>query len=378
MRRGRLLILFALILLFGAVAVYLVLQSLGGVAGPTAQATPPPIFEGQIVIAAQDISRGALIPPDGVILSPFPADYIVETMMTDVNLVVGRRARMDIARGVPVTQNMITDQPGTLLQVGSDASIAIPPGFTAIAVPLSRLSGVAFAVRDGDAVDVIATLLVVDLDPDYQSALVNETRILVGPDGVLVSGMTCEVLNQTATSLDCGNPTSPDLFGRLEEEEVSGVPLYTRPRETQRPRLVTQRIVQNATVLHVGTFPLEGAEVSAVAPPPEEGVGAPTGEEAVQTVSTPLAPDIITLIVTPQDALALNWAMKSGVDLTLTLRSPADPTPTDTSSVTLQYMIDNYNISVPSRLPFGIEPRIDRVVVPVLPNDLLAAQPQAQ
>ncbi len=378
MRRGRLLILFALILLFGALAVYLVLQSLGGVAGPTVQATPPPAFEGQIVIAAQDISRGAQIPPDGVILSPFPADYIVETMMTDVNLVVGRRARMDIARGVPVTQNMITEQPGNLLPVGSDASIAIPPGFTAIAVPLTRLSGVAFAVRDGDAVDVIAALLMVDLDPDYQSALVNETRILVGPDGALVTGLSCEVLTQTTTSLDCTNPTTPPLFGRLEEEEVSGVPLLTRPRESQRPRLVTQRIVQNATVLHVGTFPLAGAEESAVAPTPEEGVGAPTGQETVPTVPTIPTPDIITLIVTPQDALALNWAMKSGVDLTLTLRSPADPTPTATSSVTLQYMIDNYNIAVPSRLPFGVEPRIDRVVVPVLPNDLLAAQPQAQ
>lgn len=377
MRRGRLLILFALVLLFGAVAVYLVLQSLGGVAGPTSQATPPPVFEGQIVIAAQDISRGSVIPPDGVILSPFPADYIVETMMTDVNLVVGRRARMDIARGVPVTQNMITEQAGNLLAVGSDASIAIPPGFTAIAVPLTRLSGVAFAVQDGDAVDVIATLLMVDLDLDYQTALVNEVQVLVGPDGTVVSGLVCEVLTQSATSLDCTNPTTPPLFGRLEEEEVSGVPLFTRPSEAQRPRLVTQRIVQNATVLHVGTFPLEGAEESAVAPLPEEGVGAPTGEETVTVETTP-APDIITLIVTPQDALALNWAMKSGVDLTLTLRSPADPTPTSTTSVTLQYMIDSYNITVPSRLPFGLEPRIDRVVVPVLPNDLLVAQPQAQ
>ncbi|MGH2625571.1 MAG: hypothetical protein ACRDHY_02835, partial [Anaerolineales bacterium] len=180
------------------------------------------------------------------------------------------------------------------------------------------------------------------------------------------------------SELSCTNPTTPPLFGRLEEEEVSGVPLFTRPSEDQRPRLVTQRIVQNATVLHVGTFPLPEAEEAAVAPLPEEGVGAPTGQEGVQTVTTTPAPDIITLIVTPQDALALNWAMKSGVDLTLTLRSPADPTPTSTTSVTLQYMIDSYNITVPSRLPFGIEPRIDRVVVPVLPNDLLAAQPQAQ
>jgi pilus assembly protein CpaB len=297
-------------------------------------------------------------------------------MMTDVNLVVGRRARMDIARGVPVTQNMITEQPGNLLPAGSDAAIAIPPGFTAIAVPLTRLSGVAFAIRDGDPVDVIATMLMVDLDPDFQTVLPNETRVLVGADGALLTGLSCEVFNQSATGTECINNVAA-LFGRLDVEESSGQSLFSRPRENQRPRLVTQRIVENATVLHVGTFPLP-EDLSPVASAPAEGAGAPAqpaGQE--QAVVTPL-PDIVTLIVTPQDALALNWAVKSGVDLILTLRSPGDPTATDTTSVTLQYMIENYDISVPSRLPYGLEPRVDRIVVPTLPNDSLGGQVQAQ
>jgi CheY-like chemotaxis protein len=83
----------------------------------------------------------------------------------------------------------------------------------------------------------------------------------------------------------------------------------------------------------------------------------------------PAAPDIVTLIVTPQDALTINWAMKSGVDLVLTLRGPKDDTTTETTSVTLNYLVDNYNITVPSKLPYGLEPRLTTPINPVLPND---------
>jgi pilus assembly protein CpaB len=131
---------------------------------------------------------------------------------------------------------------------------------------------------------------------------------------------------------------------------------------------VSQRLVENATVLHVGTFPLE-VEVSAVAPAPEQGAGAQTtqGQTTQQPAVRP--PDIVTLIVTPQDALALNWAIRAGVDLAFALRAPGDATITETTAVTLEYLMQNYQIGLPPRLPFGMEPRIDRVVVPVLPND---------
>jgi len=37
--------------------------------------------------------------------------------------------------------------------------------------------------------------------------------------------------------------------------------------------------------------------------------------------------------------------------------------------VTLQYLVQSYSITVPSRLPYGLTPRLDEVVEPVLPND---------
>ncbi len=377
MRRGRVFILLALILLVGAVAAFLALGGSGGGAGdnqPTP--APTPVGEAEIVIAAQRISRGELIPPEAVIVSPYPADYKVETMMDDPGQVVGKRARMDIGRGVPITENMITDEPGDLLAVGSDASISIPRGFTAIAMPMDRFSGVAFALREGDQVDVLVTMLLVDLDTNFQSELPNQAMFLFNSDGELLSAVSCGAVETSDTGeLTCAASEQPPAIGLLQFDEFSGQDFFVGPSGPQRPRLVTQRLITNSTVLGVGNFALEveGEEVPIIGETPEGGVGAPAGQpqagaEAVAPEIVP--PDIITLIVTPQDALAINWAINGGLDLTLTLRSPNDPTPEiETDSVTLQFLIDNYDIAIPSKLPYGTEPRLTAPDL-VFPPDL--------
>ncbi|MFQ5942930.1 MAG: SAF domain-containing protein [Anaerolineales bacterium] len=364
MRRGRVFILFALILLVGAVAAFLLLGGIGGGEEPPPEVVPTPVGEAEIVIAAQHISRGSIIPPEAVIVSPYPADYKVETMLDDPGQVVGLRARMDIGRGVPITENMITDKAGDLLAIGSDAAVAIPQGFTAIAMPMDRFSGVAFALREGDQVDVLVTMLIVDLDVEFQSELPNEGMFLFNSDGELLSAMSCRAIEVSDTGIACAASERPPEIGQLQFDDQTGQDFYVGPSGSPRPRLVTQRLITNATVLGVGEFPLAvEEEVQVIAPPPDEGVGAPEAQaqaqpaEEVAPVIKP--PDIITLIVTPQDALSINWAVNGGLDLTLTLRSPNDPTPElDTDSVTLQFLIDNYDIAVPTKLPYGTEPRL--------------------
>ena len=375
MRRGRLLILVAIVLLLGVAAVYLVINRLGGGGGGGAQETPVALDRQNVVIAGQDISRGAKIPENGVILAPFPADSVVETMITgDVNQVIGRYARQDIARGMPITTGMITTEAGDLLGTGSDASAAIPPGMTAIAVPMNRLSGVAYALRDGDSVDVIGTMLMVDLDEDYQSILPNSSMILLGNNTSPLTGYACQEVKASDKGLECINPEPPP-FTRVDTEETTGTQLAIKPSESQRPRLVTQRLVENAIVLHVGSFTVPGEETQTGLGSASTAAGAPPTTPQVVTVRPP---DIVTLIVTPQDALTINWAIKSGVDLVLTLRGPKDDTTTETTSVTLKYLVDNYNITVPSKLPYGLEPRLTAPIDPVLPNDQPAPAPAAQ
>jgi Flp pilus assembly protein CpaB len=373
MRRGRMLILVAIVLLLGVAAVFLVMKRLGGGGGGGAQTTPVPLDRQNVVIAGQDISRGAVIPADAVILAPFPADSVVETMITgDINQVVGKYARQDIARGMPITTGMITAEAGNLLGTGSEASAAIPPGYTAIAVPMNRLSGVGYALRDGDAVDVIGTMLMVDLDEDYQSILPNSSMILLGNNANPLTGYACQEVKASDKGLECINPEPPP-FTRVDTEETTGTQLAIKPSESQRPRLVTQRLVENATVLHVGSFSVPGAESQTGLGASSVAAGAPP--QTTPQVVTVKPPDIVTLIVTPQDALTINWAIKSGVDLVFTLRGPKDDTTTETTSVTLKYLVDNYNIAVPSKLPYGLEPRLTTPIEPVLPNDQAASAP---
>ncbi len=361
MRRGRVFILLALLLLVGAAGVFVVLGGLGGGGEEQAPPTPTPLGEAEIVIAAQHIPRGSVIPPEAIIVSPYPADYMVETMLDDPARVVGRRARVDIARGVPVTENMITEEAGDLLAVGSDAAFAIPAGFTAISIPMDRFSGVAYALREGDQVDVLVSMLIVDLDEDFQSPTPNRSIFLFNANGDLLSSFSCATISVDEGEFICQQAEAGSVVGKIEFDETSGEDFFVVPSGPARPRLVTQRLIANATILGVGNFALPEEEVeqpTVVATEAPEGAGAPAAQQAAPIEAPAVEPpDIITLIVEPQDALALNWAMGAGVDLTLTLRSPNDPAADlETDSMTLQALIDNYNIAVPSRLPFGLEP----------------------
>jgi pilus assembly protein CpaB len=365
MRRGRVFILLALILLVGAAGVFILLRGITPSEPSPEEITPTPVGEAEIVIAAQHISRGSIIPQEAVIVSPYPADYLVETMMVDPGQVIGRRARMDIGRGVPITQNMITEQAGDLLGTGSDASLAIPPGMTAISLPMNRLSGVAYALRDGDQVDVLVSLLMVDVDVDFQTDLPNESMFLFDSTGNLLTAFACELAGFEEGVLVCTVGEAPPPIGHTVTDEETGQQFYAGPSGDARPRLVTQRLISNATVLHVGEFSLPGEEAVAapVATPDPAAAGAQPVEGEVAPPAI-LPPDVVTLIVTPQEALALNWTLKAGLDMVLTLRSPNDPTVADeTESVTLQYLVENFDITVPLKLPYVSEPRLEAAPV---------------
>jgi len=366
MRRGRVLVLVALLFLGLALAAYLFITMVDQPEDTVQPDFTPEVRDANIVIAAQDIPRGAVIPADGVIISPFPSDMLVTGdggMLTDIGQVVGRRARMEIARGVPITANMLTEQAGDLLGVGSDASIAIEPGFTAIAIPISRLSSVAYAIRAGDEVDILVSLLVADVDAEFQTLLPDRSVVLVGVDGAL-TGQVCEMINPTTGA--CQLSAGPLPLCRSETDVSTGELLYLTPSEQQRPRLVTQRLIEKAIVLNVGTFPLEDETYQPTYVSPDEG-GQPVEQTTIASVSKP--PDIITLIVRPQEALALNYVIKAGIDIVLTLRGPDDFTQSETSSVSLEYLFNNYNITVPSKPAYGLQPRLDDIISPVLPND---------
>jgi len=305
-------------------------------------------------------------------------------LFTDPNLVVGQYAKFAIDQGVPIASGMLSSSPGVAAGPGSPWVTLIPSGMTAISIPITRLSSMAYGIRDGDRVDVIASMLLADLDASYQSLLPNNTAgvIPAGSHAVISGGGTAEepevnlnpdemITNLVAQSIS-GMAGAP--FGRAEFDANFQTAFYVVPSESQRPRLVSQMVMQNVPVLRVGTFPLPGqAGEEALA---QAGQAAAAGETITAAEAEQAAaiekPDVITLIVYPQDAIALDYLMKSGAFLTLTLRGPGvDDSRIVTESVTLQYLLSQYNISVPAKLPYGLVPRLDVLLEPTLPNDII-------
>jgi len=175
--------------------------------------------------------------------------------------------------------------------------------------------------------------------------------IASGPPTTVCNGELCERLPLTVQ-------VSPSIRGRTEIDSVLGQAIYIIPGETQRPRMTSQMLIQDAIVLQVGDFPLEREE-QAVSP---EVTPTPTPEG--QAPAPPQLPSVITLIVSPQNAITLNYLMHTGSSLSLALRAWDDNSRFDIKAVTLQYLLENYQIPVPVRLPYSLNPRVDSLIAP--------------
>lgn len=367
-----LIIIIVLVVVLGGGYILLQMMGGGGAPGPGGQppvaevtATPVPTTV-DVIVAARDIPRGTRMSASDVTTIPWPDSVNLPTGALVVPLspdapgleqVDERIARVDILQGQPVLDHMLTpgDEPTELSQSGSDAALMIPSGQVAIAFPLNRVSGVAYALRAGDHVDILVSFRFVDVDEDFQTILPNSVGLRILPAD-LVEEEGSEPLR---------------IMGR-EEDGPFGIRIMVVPSEvSQRPRQVTQLLIDNATILRVGTFPLGDVDQPIVVteepatPPPAQSE---TGETPVEGQVTPtpapeivIVPDIVTLVMSRQDALVLKYALETGADIDFALRSVLDNQVTDvtTDSVTLQYIIDFYNVANPPRLSIAPEPRID-------------------
>jgi len=381
MRRGRIILILAFLLIVGVVAVGFIMTRGGGtstgVAGPTSTPLPPETVD--IVVVVQPIPMGTVIDQAYLDKVPYPKDLFVENMyMTDVAEVIGRRARFDLEPGVALNKSYLADSAEEISVSGSDVSFLIEPGKVAVSIPISRLSSVSYAPQRGDHVNVIVTLLLIELDPDFQSVLPNYTAAVLAPGPSVLLGIDAQQLAGLTTNEQLRNLTAQiagggvaSRQGRVEVDPFLEQTLYVMPSESQRPRLVSQTLIQNVMIVQVGTYKQEkdtaAATMDTGAPTPT-----PLPTSVVQTaVEEEELPDIITLSVSPQDAVTLNYLIYAGAQLTLALRPVNDTTdPVQTQAVTLDFLLNTYNISRPVKLDIGLEPRLDKLVTPALPNDV--------
>ena len=350
MRRGRILIFLILIVVVGLALLYFAYtQFAGGTIQPTPAASLTSVY-----FAAQNIPQGTTITQDMLDTFSIPPENVAEVMFTvgEESALVGQAARFSLEQGVIITSSMVGTAPAEI--AGPAWAVNIPTGMVAAAIPTNRLSLVGYGVDDGAHVNVNACMLFVDVDPAFQTVLPNFTSVLTG------TGFLEGALPVLSVSAATGEQASRQ--GRVELDPTLQQPFYAVPSEAQRPRLVCQMILQNVVVLKLGNFEVEVTTTDPNATP------APT---QLQT-----NPDIVTLMVSPQDSISLNYFVYSGATLSLSLRNPNDTSRFAAESATLTSLLTQYNISLPSKLPYATQPRIDIITPPVLPNDSVTVQPQ--
>ncbi|MEW6178305.1 MAG: SAF domain-containing protein [Chloroflexota bacterium] len=351
-RGGQIIILVALILIFAVGAVYLWLQMQQQQSAEQLPTAEPSKQMVQIVITTQFIARGEEITEAKVMMIDYPAESYVEgTFIRDIQSVIGSRARYDLQPSVPLTKAVLIEPAG-----GSVASFDVPKDFVAIPIPATRLTSVDNSLAPGDHVMVIGCMSLVDVDTQFQSKLPNQIAVVERPG---VAGG--EQAGPERASAGIIPPAAGASEGRAQLDSTLNLPVYIVPSEPQRPRLVCQTVIQDAVVLKTGQETQPQAQPT---PLPQE-----QPQEGVQTAPTPTGsgePFPVTLVVSPQDAVALNYMLLSEVNLNLALRNPTDTNPIVTDAVTLQYLMDQKNIPLPAKLPYAIEPRVDQLKMPEL------------
>jgi hypothetical protein len=241
---------------------------------------------------------------------------------------------------MPVMPDMV-GRPGGMLSVnGSAAALFEPEDRVAYAIPFDTQGAIGWAVEPGDRVDVLTALNIKPVYTDFLDEGVKQfTYLLSGQEG------------ETAQ-------TSP--FGQFELLP-NGQWAAIYPLESQTsvdPALLVQMTVQDAIVWHVGTWEEETEEASVAAPAAPLGEGeAPLAGSGAAPAPTPIPEipeereiELVTLLVTREDALVLKYLHEAGADLDLALR-PAGVTGTvlQTQPIWFRYILDRYQL--PDTMP---------------------------
>ncbi len=339
MRRGRIVIFLLLIVVVGLAVAFVAIRMLLQTRTPQQQVP----LNVEVFVAGQNIPQGGKITEDELTTITLPQDKVTDVEYTidkKADLLNNKVAKYPLDQGVVITSSMVADSSQAVSIAGPEWAALIPPGMTAISIPASRLSTVAYGVADGAHINLNACFLFVDVDPSFQSITPDNTATLTAtgfPAGAL-----------PILSLGVGATGGPQ--GRLELDSSLQQPFYLVPSEPQRPRVVCQTILQDVVVMKLGNFALTPITPQASQQQTQQ-----------QQAAAPAAPDIITLIVSPQDADTLSYMVYTNAQIMMTLRNPSDQSRLATEAATLQFLLSQYNIPVPAKLPYALQPRIELV-----------------
>jgi len=279
----------------------------------------------EVLIAANNLSRGMVVAEEHVLLRPWQLDQLPPSYYTDVEQVLGYTVRVDIPQGMPLMPGMLAQNLQAVGQSGSEAALTIPAGKRAYAIPMDLLGGVAWTLEPGDHVDVLASWLLSDVDEEFQSDLPNQYICVGEEEG-------CQ-----------------GIFGRMEMLPT-GQAVMVYPAAQPQGRYVAQTTIQNTVVLGIGSYQPPTMSGQTVRPADET---AETSDPAKARSSSTQA---LILVVDAQDTLVLKALLELQADIDLALRPAGDEEILPMDPVSIEYLVTRYGVSLPPRLPYRVSP----------------------
>lgn len=340
---------------------------------PPAQPEPDPtpvIRLVPVIVAAVDLPAGQQLTAELLATELRPSDNIAlvgNYAFDNKDVLVGQFLKRDVSRGQEILGGMVAMNPNELLTMGSDLSLYIDRGRVAVAFPINRYSGIAYAARPGDRVDVLMSLDFVNIDPEFRTALPNHMQrvdqLALDEGRAFLFPAEAQGRLELAPVIDLAGQVAP--HGGLNAEQI--------------PRRATQLTLQQVEVVWVGTWanPLAGFEQAFVSEPlltPAEDETRPIAndENGVDDEEPPperpeARPDIIILSLTIQEAMALKWAQETGVNIHLALRAQGDTSSFLTTTISLPQLEQAGLVTIRPFGDFALEPRADEAPRPELP-----------
>jgi Flp pilus assembly protein CpaB len=244
-----------------------------------------------VLVAKQDIKIDDPVTPDKVEVAQVDPNQVVETALGSTSQVAGQPALRPVPKGAQVSKEVISPNGGP-----QTLSRLLKPGEKAIAFQVDRVTGLDFLIQAGDHVDI--------------------------------------VLSQKITVLQ---PTADTVTKPVSEQRFETVPGLDAVR-------TVKAILQNKRVLYVSQTRIQTTPGAAASASPSAGGSSSTPGQTIENV-------IIVIAGTDQDAEAIKFAQNDVTEigtLTAVLRSTGDPTVEKTTGLTIDRMVSQFGLQVPS------------------------------
>ena len=335
----------------------------GGVAPPTGltdETTSGETFISQVltetvevVVSLQTVERGWQMTAAELVTDTRYIDEVGDNVITNIEDAIGLYARAKIFQGETLTKDALVADPSIIGQTEYGPSSLIPPGYIALAVPMDRLSGVAYALNEGDYIDVMMTFSFYQIDEQFQTYLQN-AAVFYLEDAVTTEG---------EAPADGEEPTTTETnivilwpYGRFEQLPT-GDTVHVYGSEYQRPVPVSM-ILQNARVIQAGSYvPPEPIEPATPTPEPiAEGEPTPTPQPGgpIAPTATPY-PDVLLVALTPQQQLFLKYAVESNADIDFALRGVNDNQLYTVQNIDINLLLERFNIEIPPGFNYSVD-----------------------